>query len=329
MIKLFYMARSLKKHFLKCLIKTYSFCRLFTNKNLLAGLALSMSFLFSGCDFNLLGGQKSQIGDYYEPGKRTPSAPPTISPIADFTMDENDIQSVPFIINDVDTFLMCSNIFVKAVSSNGTLIDYTGFNVTGVYPNCALQMQPKAFQYGVSNIRVELFDFWTVVSSSFQLTVLHVVTPGLFSITDAEGLDRSVNLDWSQAAYMTGSSARYTIFYRETGSTGPYLQITPARAPFTVTGLTNNISYDFFIRARNSAGYRDTAIVQATPTKYKVYGGDFISGTNQEEVSTGAHPQRTFTSTGDKAEKVFENSASGKFRVYLNSQGNILSGVNP
>ncbi len=286
-------------------------------------------FVLPGCDFNPLGGGKSEIGDYYEPGKRTPSESPTISAIADFTMDENDIQSVPFIINDPDTFLMCSNIFMKAFSSNGALIDATGFTITGAYPNCVLKMQPKAFKFGVSTIRVELFDFWTIVSSSFQLTVLNVVSPGLFAINDAEGVDRSINIDWSNSAYMTGTSARYIIFYRETGSTAAYSQITPAKSPYAVTGLVNNVSYDFFIRARNSAGFRDTAIAQATPTKYKVYGGDFIAGTTQEEVSVGASPKRVLTSIGDKAEKVFENSSSGKYRVYLNSQGNIISGVSP
>lgn len=290
---------------------------------------ISTVFLFSSCDSNPLGGSKSEVQDNYEPGKRTQSEPPTISAIADFTMDENDVQSISFTINDPDTFLMCSNIFIKATSSNGTLIDYNGMTVTGAYPNCSLKMQPKAFQYGVSTIKVELFDFWTIVSSSFQLTVLHVVTPGTFSITDAEGVDRSVVLDWTNAAYMTGSSARYSIFYRETGSTGAYTQITPAKSPYTVTGLINNTSYDFYIRAKNSAGSRDSAIAQATPTKYKVYGGEFIAGTNQEDVSAGASPQRVFASTGDKAEKVFENSSSGKFRVYMNSQGSILSGVNP
>jgi Fibronectin type III domain len=292
-------------------------------------LFIPIVFLFSACDSNPLGGSKSEIKDNYEPGKRTQSEPPTISAISNFTMDENDIQSVPFTINDPDTFLMCSNIFVKATSANGILIDYNGFTVTGAYPNCSLKMQPKAFQYGVSTVKVELFDFWTIVSSTFQLTVLHVVTPGVFGITDAEGIDRSVVLDWTGAAYMTGSSARYSIFYRETGSTGAYTQITPAKSPHTVTGLVNNISYDFYIRARNSAGSRDSAIAQATPTKYKVYGGEFVAGTNQEELSVGASPQRVFASTGDKADKVFENSFSGKFRVYLNSQGNILSGVNP
>lgn len=295
----------------------------------LAVLGAVFSLFLFGCDTNILGGSNSKIDSYFEPGKRSPSAPPTISAIPDVIMDENDIQSVPFVINDGDTFLMCSNIFVKATSSNNTLIDHTGFMVSGFYPNCSLQIQPKAFQFGVSTIKVELFDFWTVVSSSFQLTVVHVLTPGLFAITESEGIDRAVLLEWSNAAYMTGSSARYTIFYRPTGSTAPYSQITPARSPYIVTGLVNGTSYDFFVRARNSVGFRDSAIAQATPTRFKVYGAEFVPGSTQDELSAGAKPTRTFAATGDKTEEVFTVTPSTKYRVYMNSQGNILSGVSP
>ena len=180
MLKWMYMARKLK------IVKSIKLKRSFS---ILATFVVCALFLF-GCDSNILGGSSSNIDTYFEPGKRTPSAPPTISPIADFTMDENDIQSVPFVINDTDTFLMCSSIFIKATSSNTTLIDYTGFSITGAYPNCVLKIQPKALKFGVTTVKVELFDFYTVVSSSFQLTVQHVLTPGLFSITDAEAEDR-------------------------------------------------------------------------------------------------------------------------------------------
>ncbi len=320
MVEYLYMARKLIALHRETLKKSFT---------VFATFVVSVFFLF-GCDTNILGGSSSSIDTYYEPGKRTPSAPPTISPIADFTMDENDIQSVPFVINDIDTFLMCSNIFVKATSSNGTLIDYTGFTVTGVYPNCVLRMQPKAMQYGVTTVKVELFDFWTVVSSSFQLTVQHVLTPGLFTINEAQAQDRAVLLEWSNAAYMTGSSARYTVFYRPTGSAAPYSQITPTTSPYLVSGLVNGTSYDFFVRARNSIGYRDSNVVSAIPTRFKLYGAELVPGSTQDETSAGAKPTRVFASSGDKTDEVFQaTTPSGKYRVYMNSQGNIISGVNP
>ena len=320
MLKYFYMARiwnTLKRGNLK---KSFT---VFTT------FMVSTLFLF-GCDSNILGGSSSTIDTYYEPGKRTPSAPPTISPIADFTMDENDIQSVPFVINDIDTFLMCSNIFVKATSSNNALIDYTGFSVTGFYPNCVLRMQPKALQFGVTTVKVELFDFYTVVSSSFQLTVLHVLSPGLFTINEAEAQDRAVLLEWSNAAYMAGTSSRYTVFYRPTGSAAPYSQITPAKSPYLVSGLVNGTSYDFFVRARNSVGFRDSNLVQATPTRFRLYGAELVPGSTQDQVSAGAKPTRVFASSGDKGDEIFQAlTPSGKYRVYMNSQGNIISGVSP
>lgn len=289
-----------------------------------------VNIFFTACDTNLLGGSKSKIDQYFEPGKRTPSLPPTISPIADFVMDENDIQYVPFTINDPDTFMMCSTIFVKAYSSNETLIDSGSMMVTGAYPNCTLKLQPKALQFGVSSIRVELWDFWTVVSATFNLTVNHVMTPGLFSIVNAEAQNRAALIEWSIPAYMTGTSSRYTIFYRPTGSSAPYSQITPVRTPYVITGLVNGVTYDVFVRARNSIGYRDSNIVQVTPTRYKLYGSEYVASSDQQAISTTTGRIKTYSSSGPKSDGVEGvTTASGKYKVYLNSQGNIISGANP
>lgn len=313
---------------------------------------LIFSTLLTGCDFNLLGGSKSELGESYEPGKRTESgSPPVITSIPNFTMDENDVQSVTFQIADPDTFLMCSSIYIKASSSNTGLIDRSQMVVGGAFPNCTLRLSPKALQFGTAQITVELYDFWTIVSTSFTLTVDHVLTPGPFSIIDAEGQDRSVALTWSTPVYMTGTSGRYTVFYRETGSAGGYSQITPVASPYTVAGLINGQSYDFFIRARNSIGTRDTAIVQATPTKYKLRGVEFVAASNQFDttVPTGYVINSTLVSHIDTADANYptlsystsENpvntsgtlpssyltTPSGNYKVYVNSQQNIISGA--
>lgn len=308
----------------------------------------------SGCDINLLGGKKSQLGENFEPGKRVPSqSPPVITSIANFTMDENDVQSVTFQISDPDSFLMCSSVFIKAKSANKTLIDYNDMVVGGVFPNCTLRLSPKLYQYGVSQITVELYDFWTVVSTSFTLTVQHVLAPGPFAIIDAEGQDRAVALTWNSSAYMTGSSARYSVFYRETGAATGFTEITPAISPYTVSGLVNGVSYDFFVRARNSIGTRDTNIVQATPTKFKLRGVEFMAGTNQFENSspTGlvtnlalvshvdtsdanypglnyAAPENPVNSPAAPDFGSYLTSPNGN-KVYMNSQQNIISGARP
>ncbi len=290
---------------------------------------LLFALAYSGCDINPLGGNVSKIDNQYEPGKRLPSEPPFINPIADFTMDENDVQTIGFTIGDPDTFLMCSNIYVKVNSSNTTLIDYNGFMVSGVYPNCQLTIQPKSFQFGTANVSVEVFDFFTVVKTTFVLTVEHVLAPGFFSITDAIGSNQSVLVEWSNAAYMSGSSAFYSLYYRTTGSTGAYNILSPATSPRLVTGLDNGESYDFFIRAQNSIGTRDTAIVQATPSRFRIYGAEFVPGSTQAEISAGGAPTLTHATTADKTEEVFTVTPSTRYRIYMNSQGNILSGVSP
>jgi hypothetical protein len=313
---------------------------------------LLIAIFLTGCDFNLLGGSKSELGENFEPGKRTESgSPPVITSIPNFTMDENDIQSVTFQISDPDTFLMCSSIYIKASSSNTALIDRDQMVVGGAFPNCTLRLSPKAFQFGTAQIKVELYDFWTIVSTSFTLTVDHVLTPGPFAIIDAEGQDRSVALTWSTPVYMTGTSARYTVFYRETGSTGGYSQITPVASPYTVSGLINGQSYDFFIRARNSIGTRDTTIVQATPTKYKLRGVEFTAASSQFETTVpsgyvinsalvsyidtadGNYPTLSYSAseipvnTSGTSPSSYLTTPSGNYKVYVNSQQNIISGA--
>lgn len=318
---------------------------------------LISSLVLTSCDFNLLGGKKSELGENFEPGKRVESnAPPVITPIANFTMDENDIQSVSFQIADPDSFLMCSSIYIKVKSNNVALIDYNQMTIGGAYPNCILRMSPKAFKFGTSQITVELYDFWTIVSTSFTLNVVHVLTPGPFSIIDAEGQDRAVAVTWSTPTNMTGTSARYTVYYRETGSASGWSQITPAASPYTVSGLVNGQSYDFFIRAQNSIGFKDTNIVQATPTKYKLRGVEFVAGTDQFGTTTPSAPHpagfitnatlvsHIDTSDGNYPGLVYSTNEnpvntsgtlpssylttpSGNYHVYMDSQQNIISGA--
>ena len=93
------------------------FLRLF-----LCGFTASGLLLSAGCDFNPLGGAKSNLGVDFEPGKHTDSLPPTLTIQSSYLIDENDTQVIPFTINDPDTFMVCSFVFVKTTSSNGALI---------------------------------------------------------------------------------------------------------------------------------------------------------------------------------------------------------------
>ncbi|OFZ28809.1 MAG: hypothetical protein A2622_06925 [Bdellovibrionales bacterium RIFCSPHIGHO2_01_FULL_40_29] len=324
------------------------------------GAAICAFVLSTGCDLNPLGGAKSNLGENFEPGKHTESAPPTIAMQSSYIIDENDTQSIPFTINDPDTFMVCSFVFVKATSSNDALIDSTGLVIGGTYPNCTLQITPKAFQFGSAEIKVDLYDFWTHAIANLNLTVVHILTPGAFLIIDAEGDDRSVTVTWQNAAYMalTGAytSPYYTLFYRPVGSPS-WTSLERVTSPYKVTGLTNGQDYDFYVNARNSIGNRNSNTVQATPTRYKLRGPEFISGSTQYENSagTGTNVQIVNSTlighidTPDSNYPVLNNAApeipvngnfpvgsvkgsslttpSGNYKVFVNSQGNILSGA--
>ncbi len=321
-----------------------------------------MFVLVAGCDLNPLGGNKSKLDPLFEPGKHNPSAPPVLSAFPDFIMDENDVQTIPFTINDPDTFMVCSLVFVKATSSNGTLIDSSGMVVGGTYPNCTLTLSPKNLQFGVATITVDLYDFWTHAKQDFLLTVVHIETPGIFLITDAEGGDRTVELTWQNAAYMLGTGAftspYYTVYYR-VANTGSYTPLPRVTSPYTVTGLTNGVEYDFYVNARNSIGNRNSQVVQAQPTKYKFRGNEFISASTQYEDTPGLATtvktvNSTLVSVSNEADPVNYptlaygppetapvngnypdgtpppsalTTPSGRYKVYMNSQGNILSGA--
>lgn len=325
--------------------------------------------LTAGCDFNPLGGNKSHLDPTFEPGKHTPSAPPVISAISDFIIDENDVQTIPFTINDPDTFMVCSLVFVKATSSNNTIIDSTGLTVGGTYPNCTLTIAPKSFQFGVADITVTLYDFWTYAKSNFKLTVVHILAPGAFAITDATGGNTTVDITWQNAAYMLTSGAftspYYNLYYRTTSPQGAWVEIPKVHSPYTVTGLTNGVEYDFYVLAHNSIGERQSNQVTAQPTRFQFRGAHFVPGSTQNEVSAGAgagtnpNPMHTNMSLLPEVPELDANypvfaydiattpamiiedptpaagsnppssltTPSGRYKVYVNSQGNILSGV--
>lgn len=315
-----------------------------------------------GCDFNPLGGNKSRLDPTFEPGKHIASQPPTISPIADFTIDENDVQTINFTINDVDSFMMCSFVNVKTSSANNTIIDSTGLVVGGTYPNCTLKISPKQYQYGLVDITVAAYDFWSTVPTTFKLNVVHILAPGAFTIIDAIGSNGAVDVSWQNAAYMftTGAftSPFYTIFYREADINAPWSSVAHVTSPYNVTGLNNGVEYEFYILATNSVGTRVSNTVRAFPTKFQYRTAAFVPMSAQyvNTAGTGAPTVHIANATmqqdvmlEDANYPVFNFSAaenpvngnfalgtpkgssvttpSGKYNVYVGSQGNILSGA--
>lgn len=220
-----------------------------------------------------------------------------------------------------------------------------------------------------------VFDFWSRVSSTFQLTVNHILIPGAFTILDAVGSNQTIDVSWQNAAYMQGSGAFtsgfYTLYYREADTTNAFTPITPVTSPHTIPGLTNGTEYEIYVLATNSVGTRQSNTVRAFPSKYLLRANAIVpmSGIATGTTATGTHymtfakaaipaqdyvanssllsegitADANYTTTTDPA-AVPENpingnfplgtpkasyltTPSGRFQVYVGSQGNILSGA--
>ncbi len=285
---------------------------------------LAQTFFISGCNFNLLGGKNSEISTGYNPGLRTESAPPTISPFSDLEMDENDTVSMPFQLSDPDTFLFCSGINVAARSSEHTVIDPKNMVVTGTYPNCTLSVTAGSVTASKQiTITVEVFDYWSTVGTSFQLTVRRVEKPGPFRITSTEGLRKSILVNWTNADYMDGSSARYYLYYKKitdqslqpaafTGimpayqassstSQPTFVEIGNVSSPFWITSpdhiLEDSSVYEIYITARNMFNKKNPTVpleetqhvFVRTLDRYQFRVREFVAGSSQEFKPPAVH----------------------------------------
>jgi hypothetical protein len=175
-----------------------------------------ISLFITSCNFNILGGKNSRIDTGYNPGLRTESLPPTISPFADMDLDENDTTQIDFQIGDPDTVLFCSGINIAARSSNQAVIANSDMTISGTYPNCVLNVTTRAVtNTQLVRITIDVFDYWSTVSTNFEVEVRKLEKPGPFRITVSEGLRKSIIVHWSNSDYMEGRSARYTVYYKK------------------------------------------------------------------------------------------------------------------
>lgn len=288
-----------------------------SNSVFIVSLFISFSFFISGCNFNLLGGKNSEINSGYNPGLRTESLPPTISPMTDMEMDENDVVSIPFQISDPDTFLMCNAINIAARSSDHAVVDPKNMSVSGTYPDCLLSVRSSSVTASKQiTITVDLFDYWTTVSSAFKLTVRRVEKPGPFRITSHEGLRKSILVNWSNADYMDGTSARYTLYYKKiadqtlqaaafTGimptyqaspstSQSTFVEVRNVRSPYWITSpdhsLEDSTIYEVYITARNGFNNKNPTVplehtqhvFVRTLDRYQFKVREFVASSQQE-----------------------------------------------
>lgn len=99
------------------------------------------------------------------------NAAPTISSIANQTIDEGGATDVlAFTIGDAET--SADALTVSVSSSNGSMVQADGFEMTGTGSNRALTIFPAAEQSGTATITIAVRDAGGATSSSkFDLTV--------------------------------------------------------------------------------------------------------------------------------------------------------------
>jgi hypothetical protein len=95
---------------------------------------------------------------------------PTISVIADRTINEDSSTGIVYTIWDVDNVLNCTT-SVSQTSSNTTLLPLTNITESGTAPNCTITVTPVANLYGTTTIDVSVTDGSLTTGTSFVLTV--------------------------------------------------------------------------------------------------------------------------------------------------------------
>jgi hypothetical protein len=128
-------------------------------------IVLGAAALASGCG----GGGGSAESTPTQPV--TVNAAPTISSIASQTIDEGGATDVlAFTIGDAET--SADALSVSVSSSNGTLVQADGFEMTGTGSSRALTIYPAVEQSGTSTITIAVRDGGgAVTSGKFELTV--------------------------------------------------------------------------------------------------------------------------------------------------------------
>lgn len=285
---------------------------------------LLQSFFISGCNFNLLGEKNSKISTGYNPGLRTESSPPTISPFSDIEMDENDTVMLPFQISDPDTFLFCSGINVGTHSEDHTVMDPKNMTISGIFPDCVLNIRAGSVAASKQiTITVSVFDYWSTISTAFKLTVRRVEKPGPFRITSTEGLRKSILVNWSKADYMDGSSARYTLYYKKiddqnlvastytgimpayqaspSASQGTFTAVMNAKNPYWISSpndtLDDSTVYEIYLTARNGFNNKNPSVpleesnhvFVRTLDRFQFVVREFVAGSSQEFRAPAVH----------------------------------------
>lgn len=96
---------------------------------------------------------------------------PTLSPVADITIDEDDSTGViGIVVTEVETPVNCAT-DITVASTNTTLVDSADFTFAGTAPNCTFDITPTANESGVATVTLSYNDGTVTVDEDFVLTV--------------------------------------------------------------------------------------------------------------------------------------------------------------
>jgi gliding motility-associated-like protein len=241
---------------------------------------------------------------------------PTISPIADTTIDEDgSTGNLPFTINDAETNL--DDLIVTASSNNTALVTSTGIVLSGTGGDRIIIVTPESNVNGTVIIAVQVDDGQAVVSETFTLTVVPV--------NDAPLITGQSALSTLQNTPITLDLNNFTVTDIDNTYPDGFSLLINAGANFTVNGaeITPNPEFvgDLTVPVIINDGQDDSPIFNATVTveagqlSVDIEGAPLANGSiiNFDDIPVGAEDSRELiiTNTGSVALVITDIVISG------------------
>ena len=130
------------------------------------------------------------------------NTPPTIEPIDDFTINENETGEVVVLIDDLE--LGSSQLEMSAESSNPALLPVEGIAIDPYGSERTLTITPSANAHGEAVITISVSDGVDQDSRAFTLTVNEVNDPTILSV--ARGGNGELTVEWVGGGVLQSST---------------------------------------------------------------------------------------------------------------------------
>lgn len=143
----------------------------------------------------------------------------------------------------------------------GTTTFGTSITVSGLLPSTAYDFQVTASNSAGTTVGS------TIATATTAQPVLTPASPSAVTALAVSTDTGSATLTWGPPTTGYPTNYAYTAFYRTTGSETFLAGPTVAGSPAFITGLQSNVSYDFEVIVRNSAGQAASGFVTATTLK--------------------------------------------------------------